>query len=113
MSALLRSFPASPWHSECVQEGWQASRPAVGEHKTHSVLAEARAGHAKPHPLGCQLEHAARVLREMGANERRWSGANVREATRKSEGNEGGESRIEGKHRNKIKKNKKTNWKET
>lgn len=98
MSTLFRSFSASPWHSECVQERWQASRHAVREHKTHSVLAEARAGHAKPHPLGCQLEHAARVLREMAANERRWSGANVREATRKSEGNEGGERRIEGVH---------------
>lgn len=61
------------------------------------MLSAARAGHAKPHPLGCQLEHAARVLREMAANERRWSGANGREATRKSEGHEGGESGMEGK----------------
>lgn len=103
MSTLFHSFPASPSHSKCVQEKWQASRPAVRQHKTHSVLAAARAGHAKPHPLGCQLKHAARVLREMAANERRWSGANVREATRKSEGSEGGESRMEGEDR-KLKK---------
>lgn len=98
MCTLFHSFSASAWHSECVQERWQASRPAVGEHKTHSVLAEARAGHAKPHPLGCQLKYAARVLREMAANERLWSEANVREATRKREGKRGRESKMEGEH---------------
>lgn len=109
MSTLFQSFSASPSHSECAQERWQASRPAVREHKTHSVLAAARAGHAKPHPLGCQVKHAARGLREMAANERRWSGANLREATKKSGGDEGGESKMEGEHR----KKKKNNWKET
>lgn len=103
ISTLFQSFSASPSYSECVQERWQASRPAVGEHKTHSVLAAARAGHAKPHPLGCQFKHAARALREMAANERRWSGANLREATKKSGGNEGGESKMEGEHRKKNK----------